>query len=67
MIQRNRSENWKTDWKLPKLNRKKKKKDLKLEDSLRDLLNNIKCTSFPLLGSQKEKREKRGQRTRLKK
>ena len=67
MIQRNRSENWKTDWKLPKLNRKKeKKKDLKLEDSLRDLLNNIKCTSFPLLGSQK-KREKRGQRTRLKK
>ena len=24
--QRNRSENWKTDWKLPKLNRKKKKK-----------------------------------------
>ena len=66
MIQRNRSENWKTDWKLPKLNRKKKK-DLKLEDSLRDLLNNIKCTSFPLLGSQKEKREKRGQRTHLKK
>ena len=28
------------------------------EDSLRDLWNNIKLTNIPIIGSQKEKREK---------
>ena len=38
----------------------KEKRMKRIEDSLRDLWDNIKCTKFALQGSQKKRREKKG-------
>ena len=47
MIRRNRSASWKTEeWKSLKLNRRKKKRIKRNEDSLRDLSDNIKHTNI---------------------
>ena len=44
----------------------KEKRMKRIEDSLRDLWDNIKCTKFEIQGSQKKKRKRKGLRKYLK-
>ena len=44
----------------------KEKRMKRNEDTLRDLWDNIKCTNISILGSQKEKRERKDPRKYLK-
>lgn len=61
--QKNASMSWKTEhWKATKLKNKKKKSENRSRE-----LSDIKYNAFTFYGSQKEKEEKGGQKTHLKK
>ena len=45
----------------------KEKQILKIERNLRDIWDNIKCTNIPIIGSQMEKRNRRGSKMYLRK
>ena len=44
----------------------KEKRMKRIEDSLRDLWDNVKCTNIQIIGSQKKKRKRKGLRKFLK-
>jgi len=67
MKQKNRSVSCNSrQWDSPKYSCEEKKKNLKIKESLRDLWDNIWQNNICIMGSQKENRERKGQKNYLK-